>query len=192
MKKNGFSLMMVCIALVMLAFVNKTNAHKVVADSVTTEMVKPVALKFGVVSYDAVMKAMPEFEQAKQAMKELKEKYDNEATYNEKKFRDMYADYIAGQKSFPENIMLKRQKELQVAMEQGLNFRKDAQRQLTEAEEKMLAPIKEKLVTTLNMIGTEQGLAFILNIDNNACPFINPDLGVNVTGIAIERVLKVE
>lgn len=192
MKKNGFSLMMVCIALVMLAFVNKTNAQEVMTDSVTTEIVKPMALKFGVVSYDAVMKAMPEFEQAKKAMKELKEKYDNEATYNEKKFRDMYADYIAGQKSFPENIMLKRQKELQVAMEQGLNFRKDAQRQLTEAEEKMLAPIKEKLVTTLNMIGTEQGLAFILNIDNNACPFINPDLGVNVTEIAIERVLKVE
>ena len=47
-----------------------------------------------------------------------------------------------------------------------------------------MKPLREKLTTVLNTIGQEMGLAFIINTDNDSCPFINPQKGVNVLDIA--------
>ena len=84
--------------------------------------------QFGYLSYRQALQAMPEYTAAQQSLSALKTKYDDEAKYNEEKFRKMFADFLEGQKGFPQEIMLKRQKELQVAMEQGISFRKDAER----------------------------------------------------------------
>ena len=84
--------------------------------------------QFGYLGYKNVLQSMPDYAAAQQSMNSLREKYDKEATYNEEKFKKMFADFLDGQKNFPQEIMLKRQKELQVAMEQGVSFRKDAER----------------------------------------------------------------
>ena len=100
----------------------------------------------------------------------------------------MFADFLAGQKSFPQEILLKRQRELQVAMEQGISFRKDAERQLGNAEQEMIKPVVEKLDSLLGQIGRENGFIFIINTDNRDFPFIHLQAGKDLTEIVIARI----
>ena len=144
--------------------------------------------QFGYLSYQKALQNMPEYATAQTSLRTLKEKYDNEAKYNEEKFQRMFADFLAGQKSFPQEILLKRQRELQVAMEQGISFRKDAERQLNNAEQDMLKPIVQKLDSILGMIGRENGFIFIINTDNRDFPFIHLQAGKDLTEIVLARI----
>ena len=66
--------------------------------------------KFGYLSYNEVMLAMPEYTQAIKSLEELKNTYDQEMVRAEQDFTKKFTEFLDGQKSFPENIMLKRQK----------------------------------------------------------------------------------
>ena len=128
---------------------------------------------FGYLSYNDVMKAMPEYEQAMQSIEDLKATYDQEMARAEQEFSKKFAEYVDGQKSFPENIMLKRQKELQQLMEQSMQFKKEAQELLTNAEAELLAPVKERLQEAIRTVGKQRNYAYVLNTDANAYPYIS-------------------
>jgi outer membrane protein len=144
--------------------------------------------QFGYLSYKKALQSMPEYATAQQSLRTLKSKYDEEAKYNEEKFKKMFADFLDGQKNFPEEILLKRQKELQVGMEQGIAFRKDAERLLSKAEEELMAPLTSRLDSTLALIGRENGFIFIVNTDNKDFPFIHSQAGKDLTDIVIARL----
>ena len=145
-------------------------------------------LSFGYLSYNSILQNMPDYATAKERVKMLREQYDKEAEYNEDKFFKLYSEYIQGQKSFPEEIMLKRQKELQVAMEQGITFRKDAEKLLQKAEAELVKPLEQKLNNAIATVAKERKLSFVANTDQNAYPFINPEEGVDITQL-VELVL---
>ena len=144
--------------------------------------------QFGYLSYNKALQNMPDYATAQSSLRTLKAKYDEEANYNEERFKKMFADYLQGQKSFPQQIMLKRQKELQVAMEQGISFRKDVERLLTKAEDELTQPIVHKLDSILALIGRENGFIFIVNTDNNNFPFIHAQAGKDITEVVIARI----
>ena len=114
-------------------------------------------------------------------MQGIREQYDKEAAYNEDKFFKMYSDYIQGQKTFPEDIMLKRQKELQVAMDQGIKFREESEKLLHTAEAELIKPIENKLDSAIAVVAKDRALAFVLNTEGHAYPFINPADGIDIT-----------
>lgn len=150
---------------------------------------KAQRLTFGHLSYDSILTSMSDYATAQESMKTLRQQYDKEAEYNEDKFFKLYSEYIQGQKSFPEDIMLKRQKELQVAMEQGISFRKDAERLLNNAEAELLKPIEQKLNDAIAVVAKDRGLSFVVNTDAKAYPYINPEDGIDITAL-VKMVLE--
>lgn len=144
--------------------------------------------QFGFLSYGNLLRSLPEYKEAQEALQALKKKYEEEAQYNENKFKRLFADYLQGQKSFPEQIMLKRQKELQEAMEQGISFRKDAQKLLDNAEIELMKPIQAKLDSVLYLVGKENGLLFIGNLDNHGFPFVHSASGVDIANVVLARL----
>lgn len=138
-------------------------------------------MQFGYMSYKTVLAQMPEYAQAKQNLADLKAKYDAEATRGEEEFQKKFEDFLQGQKDFPQTIMQKRQAELQSLMENGIAFRMKSQNLLEQAEKDMLVEVEKRLNNIILEVGVEYGYAFVLNTDDNACPFINPVVGVDVT-----------
>lgn len=128
---------------------------------------------FGYLSYSEVLHAMTEYQQAMKSLEELKKTYDEEMNRAEQDFSKKFAEYIDGQKSFPENIMLKRQKELQQLMDQSMQFKKEAQELLTKAEEELMAPVHAKLNDAITAVGKSRNYAYVLNTDANAYPYIS-------------------
>lgn len=139
------------------------------------------AVKYGFLSCEAVMKAMPEYADMQTNMKQLREQYDMEQKRVEDDFNKKYEDFLDGQAAFPKTILQKRQSELQEILDKNIAFKKESERLLAEAEQNQLNQLKATIAEVLAKIGNERGYAFILNTDKEATPFINPAMGEDIT-----------
>lgn len=155
---------------------------------VIAPVVASAQVQFGYLSYKQVLKEMPEYTQAMQELQTLKAKYDEEAARGEAEFQKKFVDFLQGQKDFPQTIMQKRQAELQTLMDNGVAFRVQVQGLLAQAEKDLVAEVQKKLNRILLEIGVEYGYGFILNTDDNACPYINPVIGVDVTELVRQKM----
>ena len=147
-------------------------------------------LKFGYLSYNAVMQAMPEYAAMQNSMAELRQKYEAEQKRVEDDFNKKYEEFLDGQKSYPKTILQKRQSELQEMLDKNIAFKKERQRLLKQAEEDAMAPVMVRLAETLDAIGKVRGYAFIVNIDEKVALWLNPSLGEDITATVIAQLQR--
>ena len=150
-----------------------------------------VAIKFGYLSYDSVMVAMPEYAEFKTNMAQLREQYEAEQKRVENDFNKKYEEFLDGQANFPKTILQKRQSELQEMLDKNINFKKQSQKMLSDVEANLMNTIKTAINTAVSVVAQERGLAFVLNTDKEAVPFINPALGDDITE-AVKKLLNEE
>ncbi len=146
-------------------------------------------VKFGYLSYQEALKAMPEYTTAQAKLADLKQKYDNEMKRVEDEFNKKYELFLEGQKDFAPTILRKRQVELQELIAKNIAFKEEAKRLLAQAETETYAPLKSKLAETLRGIGEARGFMFILNTDNDNLPYANSAYGEDIT-VLVKDCLK--
>ncbi len=146
-------------------------------------------IKFGYLSYQEALKAMPEYTTAQAKLADLKQKYDNEMKRVEDEFNKKYELFLEGQKDFAPTILRKRQVELQELIAKNIAFKEEAKRLLAQAETETYAPLKSKLAETLRGIGEARGFMFILNTDNDNLPYANSAYGEDIT-VLVKDCLK--
>lgn len=134
-------------------------------------------LRFGYISYQEALKAMPEYNTSLQEIEALKGKYAEELKRVEDEFNVKYEDFLNKQKDFAPSILRKRQAELQDLIKRNVAFKEESQRLLKQAEQESNTVLRTKLNTILTQLGVEHGLAFVLNTDNDAAPYVNKLLG---------------
>ena len=145
-------------------------------------------VKFGYFSYEQILKWMPEYKIVVDNMNDLKSKYDAETKRVEEEFNRKYEEFLDGQRDFAPTILQKRQTELQELLNRNVAFKAVSERLLAEAEKEAFAPLHQKLSNALQTIGAQNGYAFILNTDGNACPYIDPTMGEDVTNMLKEAL----
>ena len=155
-------------------------AYTVAADSVPADTVAAPVIRFGYLSYDEALKGMPEYDDAQQAIAREQEAYQQEMKRVEDEFNKKYEDFLDGQRDFPRTILLKRQNELQELMQQNIAFKEKARQELRDFEKRTMQPLRNRLNEALNAIAHEKGFALIINTDSNACPFIDPVMGMSI------------
>ena len=147
-----------------------------------------VAFKFGYLSYDSVMVAMPEYAELKTNMAQLREQYEAEQKRVENDFNKKYEEFLDGQATFPKTILQKRQSELQEMLDRNIDFKKQSQKMLNDVEANLMNTIKTTINTAVSIVAQERGFAFVLNTDKEAVPFINPAQGEDITE-AVKKLL---
>lgn len=150
-------------------------------------------VRYGTLRYDSVLHALPEYAEALTQLAELRSKYEAETAHNETVFRRMFAEFLQGQKDFPQNIMLKRQRDLQDEMEKSVSFRREADSLLRQAEADMLAPARRRLDAALHEVGTERGYECIVDAGSLAAGtgpylFLHPSLTEDATPFVLEKL----
>lgn len=141
--------------------------------------------RFAYVDADSVMRALPAYTQVKQQIADLRAKYEQEVQYNEQSFQRQFSEFLEGQKEFPEPILLKRQRDLQDAMEKSLAFRRECDRLLRQAEREMMAPLRQQVDEVIAKIGASGNYAFVLP----AKPlYVNPGYCDDITALAISKL----
>lgn len=142
-------------------------------------------LKFGYLSYDKALKAMPGYAAAKENMASLRSQYEAETKRSEDEFNEKYEEFLDVQRELDAPILRKRQAELQELLNKSVDFKREAARLLKQAEADMYAPLRARLDAALQKIGRERGYAFILNTDGGALPFVSPACGEDITEAVI-------
>ena len=146
------------------------------------------ALRFGYFSFEQVLHTMPGYTIAKHNMDELRANYDEETKRVENEFNTKYEEFLDGQRSYAKSILEKRQAELRELMEKNVAFKAESTRLLKQAEDNAYAQLKAQINEAAQKIGKEKGLAFILNTDNNAVPYLSAEMGEDITAVLKERL----
>lgn len=166
----------------------QAEAQTLPAEGQPATVVVNQMMKFGYLSYSQVLEAMDGYADTQKTIAALRQAYEQELARSEEVFSKQFSEYVDGQKSFPDNIRLKRQKELQQTMEQSLQFKQEAKALLKQKEEAALDVLRARLNGVISEIGTERGYAFVLNTDNNVYPFVNGGLGDDITNEVLTRL----
>jgi len=145
--------------------------------------------RFGYLSYEAALKAMPDYTQVQQKMDQMRQQFQAETLRVEDEFNLKYEEFLDGQRDFPKTILQKRQTELQELMERNIRFKEESKKELEQTEKLLLAPLKIRLIELLGTIARERGYAFIVDTDQKALPYINPSMGEDITQI-VQDALK--
>ena len=149
-----------------------------------------LSIRFGYLSYQQALQAMPQYALVQKQMAELRHQYEAELQRVTNEFNHKYEEFLEGQREFPKTILQKRQTELQELMTRTVTFKEESLKQLADAEREALAPLKIRLAETVARIANERGLALVVNTDSESCPYINPAWGENLNELVIASLAK--
>ena len=138
-------------------------------------------VQFGYVSYSDLVKSLPEYNLVQSHLDELQVRYEDEIERSDREFNQKYADFIEEQSKFPDNIRIKRHKELQELMEKTMAFKDEVQHIMREARAELMQPLYTKVNEAVMAICTAGSYHYILNTDDCAYVAINPQFGEDVT-----------
>ena len=186
MKKALFAIIALMTATIVCA---QENPVAPAAMQPQTAAVQP---RFGYLNYRAIFEEMPEYAEAQKSLAEIKAKYDTETAHNEETFKRMYLEFLQGQKEFPQTIMLKRQKELQEAMENGIKFRNQVKQLLEQARTDLEKPLVTRLDSAITLVGMERRYDVIINTEEKTFPFINRITGEDITELVRQKLAAIK
>lgn len=130
----------------------------------TTVMVKSVDAqsKIGHVSVQEIVNNMPEYKSAltelddfEKALIELGKEYNREYNRQDSLFAADSSKWTPAMKEV-------KRKELNAAYLKVLNFNQDAQNQMNQKEQQLLAPVQQKAIQTAQQVAKENGYAYVL------------------------------
>lgn len=147
--------------------------------------------RFGYVSYREIVKLLPEYNIVEAHLDELQAKYEAEIERSDREFNQKYTDFIEEQSQFPDNIRMKRHKELQELMEKSIAFKKEVNHAMREARAEMMKPLYEKIDEAVMCVCVDGDYDYILNMDERVYIAINPQKGEDVTE-QLKQALKIE
>ena len=136
--------------------------------------------RFGYLSYEAALKSMSDYAIVQQKLADLRQQFQDETLRVEDEFNRKYEEFLEGQREFPQSILKKRQMELQELLDKNIAFKENSRKELEQAEQDLMAPLKIRLIEVLDKMGRENGYAFIIDTDVKALPFINPAMGYDL------------
>lgn len=128
-----------------------------------------------------IIPVMPEYAKAQTDIQALQKQYEDEIKRASDEFNKKFAEYQQEQKTLPQNIQERRQKELQELSDKGMQFQQDAQQQLQKAYADMMEPIYKKLEDAVKSIGTTGGYTYVFDLNRTDIPYVNETMSKDVT-----------
>ena len=140
-------------------------------------------LKFGHVTSNEIIMAMPEFTKAQTDLQALEKKYTDEIKRTNDEFNKKYQEFqqAMAKDSLPQNIAERRQKELQDMMQRSEQFQQEAAQNMQKAQTELMAPISKKVEDAIKAVGEAENMVYIFDLARTSIPFVNEKLSVNVT-----------
>lgn len=120
-------------------------------------------LKFATVNLQEIFQVMPETAAAQEALQEKAKKYENEIAKMEEELKTKYNALAEEKDNLPENIFNARMAEIQEISQRVENFRTMASQDIQAEQEKLMAPIQEKLMGAVKEVGTEGNYVYVLD-----------------------------
>lgn len=147
--------------------------------------------KFGYLDFNSTLKLMPEYMEAEINLQKIQSDYRTEIERSKREFERQYIEFMLEQDHLSSSIVAKRQKELQLLMDNNTKFRDKVQEELETQRVNMLAPLKQKLLSVISKVCTDKGLDYVIDTGTRTYLFINPEKGVDISN-QVYSILGIE
>lgn len=137
--------------------------------------------KFGYIDFNSTLKLMPEYLEAEINLQKIQSDYKEEIERSKREFERVYIEFMLEQDQLSASIVAKRQRELQLLMDNNSQFRDKVQSDLEAKRAELLSPIKNKLLKTVSDVCTEQNLDYVVDTGKGTYLFINQNRGVDIS-----------
>ena len=143
---------------------------------------------FGYIDFNSTLKLMPDYIDAEITLHKIQADYREEIERSKREFERQYIDFMLEQDNLSPSIVAKRQKELQLLMDNNAQFRDNVQDELEEKRADLLNPIKKKLLNAISEVCQEKGLDYVIDTGAGTYLYINQDKGVDISLPVFSRV----
>jgi len=136
---------------------------------------------FGYISFNKTVQLMPEYMEAQLKLEELQSEYREEVERSKREFDRQYTDFMINQDQLSSTIVAKRQKELQLLMDNNVEFRQNVNKALEEHRTELLNPLKQKALEAISAVCKEKQLDYVVDTDQRTYLYINSDRGMDIS-----------
>ncbi|MCQ2068071.1 MAG: OmpH family outer membrane protein [Bacteroidaceae bacterium] len=147
--------------------------------------------KFGFIDFNVTLRKMPEYLEAESNLRNIQSEYHEEIERSKREFERQYIEFMLEQDHLSASIVAKRQKELQLLMDNNAQFRDNVQLELEARRDELLSPLKKKLLKVVSDVCSQQNLDYVIDTGKGTYLFINPEKGVDITD-AVYEILGIE
>ena len=136
---------------------------------------------FGFINFNATLRLMPEYKEAEANLQKVQSDYRDELERSKREFERQYIEFMLEQDHLSASIVAKRQKELQLMMDNNAQFRDNVQLELEARRDELLMPLKEKLIKTVADVCKERNLDYVVDTGKGTYLYINDSKGVDIS-----------
>lgn len=144
--------------------------------------------KFGYIDFNGTLRRMPDYIAAEANLHNIQSEYQDELERSKREFERQYIEFMLEQDHLSASIVAKRQKELQLLMDNNAQFRDNVQMELESKREEMLLPLKKRLLEAVSEVCTEQNLDYVVDTGKGTYLYINQEKGVDISQMVYQRL----
>ena len=144
--------------------------------------------RFGYIDYNGTLKLMPDYIDAEVSLQKIQSDYREEIERSKREFERQYIEFMLEQAELTPSILAKRQKELQLLMDNNAQFRDNVQAELESKRNELLIPIKKKLLQAISEVCQENGLDYVIDTGAGAYLYVNQEKAVDISVQVYGRV----
>ena len=137
--------------------------------------------KFGFIDFNATLRRMPDYIEAEANLRNIQSSYQDELDRSKREFERQYIEFMLEQDHLSASIVAKRQKELQLMMDNNVQFRDDVQMELEAKRDELLVPLQKKLLTAVQEVSAELNLDYVVDTGKGTYLYINQERGVDIS-----------
>lgn len=134
------------------------------------------APKFGYVDANSIMMLMPELSKAENDLMALQQQYNKEYEVLRTEFEKKSLEFEQLQDSLPENLLKRRQEELQNLYMRLQQYERETIQTLQQAQQTKIAEVAKILNDAIQAVGTEGGYVCVFDISNGTIPYVSTTL----------------
>lgn len=137
--------------------------------------------KFGFIDFNATLRRMPDYIEAEANLRNIQSVYQDELDRSKREFERQYIEFMLEQDHLSASIVAKRQKELQLMMDNNVHFRDEVQMELEAKRDELLIPLQKKLLNAVQEVSTELNLDYVVDTGKGTYLYINQERGVDIS-----------
>lgn len=136
---------------------------------------------FGYIDFNSTLRLMPEYMEAEINLQKMQSDYREEIERSKREFERQYIEFMLEQDHLSASVVAKRQRELQLLMDNNAAFRDKVQKDIEIKRDELLVPIKKKLLKVVSEVCLDKSLDYVIDTGKGTYLYINESKGVDIT-----------
>ena len=138
-------------------------------------------LKFGHINMQEVVFLMDEMDSARVELEKFNQ--DIQTTYNAmvEEFNTKYATYEQMSANWTPSVLATKQQELQDLQARLQQYQQNAQMDMNNLQQQLMAPISQKAGDAVTKVGKANGLIYVFDLSSGSVPYFDATLSMDIT-----------